>query len=264
MQKTGSGCCVVMPSVMPAVQKQLFQVAINRERGPMGAKRPRFSALAGISGNIRNCAATSLCRVDPRALVCAGCRRLRDQCNKGFNILPVRVELASVTAARFGADQCVRSALALGDVDHVNAVAINLLMQVLPSILADRKTMDFFVWVGSKRFEFAAVVAVARQHYVLLPIGRRSGWVLTAIEQKFGGMPPQARDIATGRGCVETLMQCLHCRHDDGSGAECFSIQLGRTLRYGRWPGATRSLPALSPGAIRRREPRLHSSVPQT
>jgi hypothetical protein len=55
---------------------------------------------------------------------------------------------------------------------HVTAVTVDLLVQMLPAVLADPKAMDLFLWVEQELLQFLTVGAVAAQLNILRPMRR--------------------------------------------------------------------------------------------
>ena len=101
---------------------------------------------------------------------------LFDQGKKTGQVLGVPlVNLAGglVGGGGFGADESVGAAATFGDVCQIAAVAVDRLVQMLPTKLGQRKPDFLFVRVGKKSAQRSAIGALAGQFVLTAEVGGR-------------------------------------------------------------------------------------------
>ena len=99
--------------------------------------------------------------------------------------------LPLVGTAGFGADEGLRRPSALGCVCHIQTVALDLLVQMPPPILAQAKAMRSLDRIEHERLQLPAVAARAADSPLLAPVLRSFRRTLAAGEQNRRGVMPQ-------------------------------------------------------------------------
>jgi hypothetical protein len=117
----------------------------------------------------------------------AGLLRKSFECR---NILSILLAAPPISLAGFPANEGLRRSLSFGLVCHVQAMAFDDSVQMLPPILAKAKTMNLFDGVVCKGPQLTAIGARAGEIRLLPPIPRRLRWMFAALEHKLRAIVP--------------------------------------------------------------------------
>src|SRR5437588_3093786 len=98
--------------------------------------------------------------------------------------------LAFIRGASLRADQCLGRSGAFKQLRHVQAMMVDLLVQMLTALLPYAEAMRLGGGIKSEGLQFTTVVTSADNLHVLPPVLGRLGRLLAAGQQKLGGMRP--------------------------------------------------------------------------
>ena len=112
------------------------------------------------------------------------------ECRHGSQVLVVLTALAFIRGASLCADQCLGRPGAYGQVRHVQAMTVDLLVQMLTALLPYTEAMRLRAGIKSEGLQFTTIVTSADNLHVLSPVLGRFGRLLATGQEELGGMTP--------------------------------------------------------------------------